>query len=142
MNTDVPNPNNPERPLRVIIHPAQGTVLANAEPDTAAVRVPIARVPVTELLVEPAKESASPIASPTSPATEIDETHGKSAAAKAVAASVETLIELLRITPRAAINVDAAVFPNDPIGIKLRRSRGNEAIVQFAWIVEHHEAAA
>lgn len=114
MNTDVPNPNNPARPLRVIVHPAPSSVLANAEPNTAAVHVPIARVPVTELLDEPAKEFASAIGSPTSPATEIDETHAKSTAAKAVAASVETLIELLRITPRAAINVDAAVFPNDP----------------------------
>jgi transposase len=39
---------------------------------------------------------------------------GQPAAAKAVADTVETLIELLRSAPRVSINADAAVFPNDP----------------------------
>ena len=108
MNTDVPNPNNPSRPLRVIIHPAPGTVLANAEPDTCAIRIPVARVPVDELLEEPAPGAAPPAAA-SSPSRAPS---GKSAS-KEIAALVETLATLLREFPASSITVDMASLPDD-----------------------------
>ena len=108
MNTDVPNPNNPSRPLRVIIHPAPGTVLANAEPDTCAIRIPVARVPVDELLEEPAPGAAPPAAA----SSPFRAPSGKSAS-KEIAAMVETLATLLREFPASSITVDMASLPDD-----------------------------
>jgi transposase len=113
MSTDVPNPNHPSRPLRVIVRPAPGTiVVANAEPDTAAIQIPVARVPVTELLDETATEA--PRVAPTTPKLEAPEPSDRSASPKSVAASVESLIELLRDAPRASLNANVATFPDDP----------------------------
>jgi transposase len=51
MSMDVPSAGQSSRPLKVTVTPAPGTVvLGNADPLTAAVQVPVARVPVSELL--------------------------------------------------------------------------------------------
>jgi transposase len=53
MSMDVPSANESSRPLKVTVNPAPGTVvLGNADPFTAAVQVPIVRVPVSELIKE------------------------------------------------------------------------------------------
>ncbi len=53
MSMDVPSASQSSRSLNVTVNPAPGTVvLGNADPFTAAVQVPIARVPVSELLDE------------------------------------------------------------------------------------------
>src|SRR5271165_3452660 len=53
MSMDVPSASQSSRPLKVTVNPAPGTVvLGNADPFTAAVQVPVARVPVSELIKE------------------------------------------------------------------------------------------
>jgi transposase len=60
MDTDAPN-NPSSRPLKVTAIPAPGTVAVNsADHFTAAFQVPVARVPITQLLEKPVQESAAP----------------------------------------------------------------------------------
>jgi len=50
---DVPSAGQSSRPLKVTVNPAPGTVVSgNADPFTAAVQVPVVRVPVSELIKE------------------------------------------------------------------------------------------
>jgi transposase len=61
MSMDVPSAGQ-SRPLKVTVAPAPGTVvLGDGDPFTAAVQIPVARVPVSELLKQPVEvPSASP----------------------------------------------------------------------------------
>jgi transposase len=61
MNRDVPFPGEQTRPLKVSVHAAPGTVvLGNGDPCQAAVQVPVARVPVAQLLEEPSQVPVTP----------------------------------------------------------------------------------
>jgi transposase len=61
MDMDVPISGESTRPLKVTVNAAPGTVVLNSgDPCQAAVRVPVIRVPITQLLEEPNKESAAP----------------------------------------------------------------------------------
>ena len=60
MSADVPISGNSSRPLKVTATPVPGTVAANIDPFTATFQVPVARVPVTQLLEQPVKEPATP----------------------------------------------------------------------------------
>jgi|SRR5580692_45775 transposase len=68
MSMDVPFPSEQTRPLKISVNAAPGTVvLDNGDPCQAAVRVPVARVPITQLLEEPSKDSAAPPSAAPSP---------------------------------------------------------------------------
>jgi transposase len=61
MSTDVPSSNDSSRPLRVTVNAAPGAVVVESGAACqAAVRVPVARVPVTQLLDEPSKDAPAP----------------------------------------------------------------------------------
>src|ERR1700676_5390015 len=63
MDMEVPIPGESTRPLKVTVNAAPGTiVLGHGDPCQAAVQVPIARVPVTDLLEKPTQESPTPSA--------------------------------------------------------------------------------
>jgi len=65
---DVPSSNNQSRPLKVTVHAAPGTIAVDqGDPCQAAVHVPVARVPVTQLLDEPVATAPAPV--PAKPAT-------------------------------------------------------------------------
>ena len=111
MSTDVPSSANNSRPLQVTATPAAGTeVLPSDDPFTAAVRVPVIRVPITELLEGPIQRGAPPTIQP---ASEIKAPSGQSTAAKEIATLVEALADLLRAFPSSAINVNLAALPDD-----------------------------
>jgi transposase len=120
MSTDVPSSGDFSRPLKVTAIPAPGRVaIPVSDPFTAAIQVPVAQVPITELLEEPAKDGAAPTvpikdgAAPTaSPSSKAPS--GKSASSKEVAALVDALAALLRAFPASAINVNLAALPDDP----------------------------
>jgi len=104
------------RPLPVTVIPAPGTVVVpSADPYAAAVRVAVARVPITELLQ--AHASTNPAAAPAAAAPPVGA--GAPAApdqrgcAKAIADLVEALTTLLRTAPQSSINVNAAALPDE-----------------------------
>src|SRR5271155_4770664 len=119
MSTDVPSSGDFSRPLKVTATPAPGRVaMPVSDPFTAAIQVPVAQVPITELLEEPVKDGAAPTApvkdgaAPTaSPSSK--EPSGKSASSKEVADLVDALAALLRAFPASAINVNLAALPDD-----------------------------
>jgi transposase len=59
MSMDVPSAGQFSRPLKVTVDPAPGTVVLGADAGAVAIQVPVARVPVSELL-EPPASSAQP----------------------------------------------------------------------------------
>jgi transposase len=112
MSMDVPFSANHSRPLKVTATPAAGTeVLPSDDPFTAAIRVPVVRVPVSELLEKPVQHSVSPTVQA---ASEIKAPSGQWAPAKEIATLVEALADLLRAFPSSAINVNLAALPDDP----------------------------
>jgi transposase len=112
MSTDVPSYANHSRPLQVTAIPAaEIEVLRGDDPSTAAVRVPVARVPITDLLEESARGGASPTVPP---ATEVKTPPAQATPAKEIAALVDALAELLRALPSAMLNINIAALPNDP----------------------------
>jgi hypothetical protein len=89
MDTDAPASSS--RPLKITAIPASGTVaVESADPFTAAFRVPVARVPLSQLLEKPVQKSAAP--TPPEPST------------------------APTATPASAINV--AALPDDPAVLK------------------------
>jgi hypothetical protein len=88
MSTDVPSSGGSSRPLKVTAHLAPGRVAASdADPSSAAVRVPVAQVPLSELLDEPMQGGATPSVSTSSDVQ-------PSASKKEVAALVDALAAL------------------------------------------------
>jgi transposase len=100
MSADVPSPS-----LKIPAISAEPVAALNADPYTAAVQVPVARVPVSELLASQAPdtvESSSEIQGASAPS-----------AKKEVAALVDALAALLRAFPASSININLAALPDD-----------------------------
>jgi transposase len=111
MSTDVPSSHPTSRPLNVTAIPVTESVAAlNADPGTAAFQVPVARVPVSELLEESIKDQASPTVQPS---CEVRAPSAASPLKKEVAALVDALAELLRAFPASSININLAALPDD-----------------------------
>jgi transposase len=111
MSTDVPSSHRSSRPLNVTAIPvAESVAVLNADPCTAAFQVPVARVPVSELLEEPIKGRASPTVQPS---CEVRALSAVSPLKKEVAALVDALAELLRAFPASSININLAALPDD-----------------------------
>jgi transposase len=73
MNTDGSFSGESTRPLKVTVSAAPGTlVLSGDDPCQVSVQVPVARVPVTELLEKPAQELPTPSAVAAAPSPAID----------------------------------------------------------------------
>ncbi len=112
MSTDVPS----SRPLTVTARPAPGHAAApQAAPFAAVASVPVAQVPVTQLLEEPVPSAAAPA---TPAASETPAASGISAAKKEVAALVDALAALLGAFPASSIQLNTAALPNDPDVLK------------------------
>jgi transposase len=112
MITDVPSSGDSSRRLKVTATPAPGGVAVPvADPFAAAIQVPVARVPITELLEEPVKNSTTPTASLSS---EAKAPSVKSTSSKEAAALIDALAVLLRASPASSINVNMAALPDDP----------------------------
>jgi transposase len=110
MSTDVPSSGQTSRPLKVPATPAESVAALNADPCTAAVQVPVVRVPVSELLNDPVKGQVSPtVQSPVGARA----TSVPAASKKEVAALVDALTALLRAFPASSINVNLAALPDD-----------------------------
>jgi transposase len=110
MSTDVPSSGQTSRPLKVPATPAESVAALNADPCTAAVQVPVARIPVSELLNDPVKGSGSPsVQLPVGARA----TLAPAASKKEVAALVDALTALLRAFPASSINVNLAALPDD-----------------------------
>ena len=58
MSTDVPAPDKFSRPLKVTVNAAPGIAVASGDPLTAAIKVPVVRIPVNELLEEPRSQAS------------------------------------------------------------------------------------
>jgi transposase len=111
MSTDVPSSPPSSRPLNVTAIPvAESVATLNADPCTAAFQVPVARVPVSELLEEPIKDQVAPTVRPFS---EARASSAHSAAKKEVSALVDALATLLQAFPASSININLASLPDD-----------------------------
>jgi transposase len=111
---DVPSASQSSRPLKVTVNPAPGiVVVGNADPFTAAVQVPVARVPVSNLLEESVEVpsvsstmSSVEASAPSNKATHPDEsTTAKEQTAQSVKA-------------RASSLPDTAALPDDTTVLK------------------------
>src|ERR1700676_5460284 len=98
MNRDVPIPGEATRPLKVTVNAAPGTiVLNNDNPFQASIRVPVARVPITQLLEEPNQEPAAPpSAAPAPPSAAPAPTIDTAALPDDPAVLKQMIVELLR----------------------------------------------
>jgi transposase len=97
MSMDVPTAGQSSRPLRVTVNAAPGTVpVKTADPFSAAIRVPVARVPVSELLEQP--------------------THLPSAASDPLRADQPTAIKGSAPVPSPSLHTTA--LPDDPVVLK------------------------
>jgi transposase len=111
MSMDVPSSAANSRPLKVTAIPAAGTeALPSSDPFTAAFRVPVARVPITELLEKPCQRDTSPTVQPK---PESKTASSPSRPAKEIVALVDALAELLRAFPSSALNVNVTALPDD-----------------------------
>jgi transposase len=90
--------------------PGESVAAFNADPFVAAVQVPVARIPVSELLEESVKGQASPTVQLSSEAKAPPSTL---ACRKEVAALVDALAALLRAFPASSINVNLTALPDD-----------------------------
>ncbi len=114
MSTDVPYSNMSSRPLKVTAIPVAESVAApNADPCTAAFQIPVARVPVSELLNEPVKGQSPPTAQSSSEVRASSAQSAQSPSRKEVAALVDALTVLLRAFPVSSINVNLTALPDD-----------------------------
>src|SRR5208282_5736284 len=103
MSMDVPPIGQSTRPLKVTVNPAPGTVvLGNADPFTAAVQVPVARVPVSELLT-----ASVEIPSATSAGSN-----------DAMRADKPTMVEEQPAKAPTTSSVNTAARPDDPAVLK------------------------
>ena len=108
MSIDVPSTGPTSQPFRAPATPAESVAALNADPYTAAVQVPVARVPVSELLEESVKGQACATVPKSSEARA-----SSSPSKKEVAALVDALTVLLRAFPASSINVNLTALPDD-----------------------------
>jgi transposase len=117
MSMDVPAFGQSTRPLKVTVNPAPGTVVSsNADPFTAAVQVPVARVPISELL----KESVEvPSVSSTASSSPVAASAGSNDVSRA---DTPTLVKEQTAqpskAPSASSSVNTAALPDDPAVLK------------------------
>jgi transposase len=114
MSTDVPVPGNSSQPLTVAVEAAPATVVASADPFTAAVQVPVVRVPVSQVVEEPmrvsvaasaARDNAALAADPVTAPPSADHTEAISGSPPPPAAATSSA-------------VDIEALPNDPAVLK------------------------
>jgi transposase len=112
MSMDVPSVGQSARPLKVTVNAAPGTVvLGTADPFTAAIQVPVARVPVSELL----KESVE-IPSASSPASSVATSAGSNDVTRP---DKPTMVkEQPAKVPAASSSINTAALPDDPVVLK------------------------
>jgi transposase len=115
MSTDVPSCDTSSRPLRVTATAADGVVVPSSDPFSAAIHVPVVRVPVDELLERPAgSPTVEDGAPPTVGPLEAKAPGSKTAGSKEIAVLIEALTELLRAFPASSLNIDKTALPDDP----------------------------
>jgi transposase len=110
MSTDVPTPEHSDRTPKVTVTPDRVAV-TDSDPFTATARVPVARVPASQLLNEPVTGQATPTPQPTSKTTTPT---ARSACSQEVANLIDALTALLRAFPASAIPNNLTAFPKDP----------------------------
>lgn len=108
------------------------TVVASADPFTAAIKVPVARVPVTELFEEPSKFSAAPSSATNGAASSADSHTAMPSPENAARVPAPPI-------PPVTTTMDIAALPDDPAVLKqmiaelvlaLRTERRDHAEVQ------------
>jgi transposase len=115
MSMDVPSGSQSSRPLKVTVNPAPGTVvLGNADPFTAAVQIPVARVPVSKLVEESVEV---PTVSPASSSVEASAPSNKAIYSDASAAAKEQTAQSVKIPPPSSLP-DATALPDDSTVLK------------------------
>jgi zinc-finger binding domain of transposase IS66 len=117
MSMDVPSGSQSSRPLKVTVNPAPGTVvLGNADPFTAAVQVPVARVPVSKLVEESVEvPSVSPTTSSSS--VEASAPSNKAIYPRESTAAKEQTAQSVKIPPASSLP-DATALPDDSTVLK------------------------
>ena len=109
MSADVPSPHY-SRPLKVTAKLAPGQVaVPDDDPLVAAFRVPVARIPISELLEQPVRNSTPPTPS-VSPARP---TANTAASSKEVQTLIDDLTALLSTFSAAAIDIPTTALPDD-----------------------------
>jgi transposase len=117
MSMDVPSASQSSRPLKVTVNPAPGTVvLGDADPFTAAVQVPVTRVPVSKLVEESVEvPSVSPTTSSSS--VEASAPSNKAIYPSESTAAKEQTAQSVKIPPASSLP-DATALPDDSTVLK------------------------
>lgn len=111
MSTDVPTPEHNQPPQGTVTPTPDSVAVTTSDPLTATTRVPVARVPVSQLLDESATRQARPTPPPVAETTT---TTARPASSKEVAKLIDAFTALLRAFPASAIPSNLTAFPNDP----------------------------